>query len=142
MGANAAPLGGQADHQIVKPRLWNESEGIEKLVRGLVGRVDLLHENRPIASRGFGQAAGGQGPMQQSAVGQEQAAGQCALVKELEQPVCADRWLLGAPVWEGSLHKQGLALPVPSHELAGSEAAQPGQGAMNLQKSPSCEGWF
>ncbi len=45
--ANAALVGGKADHQVIEPCIRNKAKRLQRLLRGLHVQIHALHQHRP-----------------------------------------------------------------------------------------------
>ena len=123
--ANAALVGGKADHQIIKPCIRNKAKRLQQLVRGLHVQIHALHQHRP--ARLFQR---GQAPARKRAVRQaplpaalllHQARFDAVLSRQVQQLGAAEQRL---ETGDSLAHQQGLFMPVGAHELGGGDTAK------------------
>ena len=122
MRADAAAVGGEADHQIIEPRVRDEAELAQQRVGAGVVQVDALHQQRPflLLARGDGfERAGLHVPV--AAAGRHQARLDVVVGGQFGQRLDAQQWFEAG---DGLADHQGFFMPIIAQELRRRDVAE------------------
>ena len=132
--ADAAPIGGVADHQIVQTCVGHKTKLLQQIVRTVVVQIHALHQKRPLLLGKRWQAAARQGAVLEApALGtmHDQARLYILAGRHLHQILATQE---GLKTGNSLTDQQRLFVPIDFHETLGRETAQQCQRLLDIHR--------